>query len=66
MTLEVNDNIILYSCDYSNWNSRKMHCCQTWELGSEAQDLSLKKQQLIHSRLSSIFHSLHFCLLGVK
>jgi hypothetical protein len=66
MTLTVNDNIILSSCGYNNLSSRKMHCCQTWDLVSEAQDLSLNKQQLIHSKLSSILHSLHFCLLGVK
>jgi hypothetical protein len=66
MTLSVKDNIILYSCGYSNWSSRKMHCCRTWDLGSKAQDLSLNKQQLIHSRLSSILDSLYFCLLGVK
>ena len=66
MTLAVNDNIILCSCGYSNWSSRKMHCCQTWDLGSEAQDLSLNKQQLTHSRLFSILHSLYFYLFWVK
>jgi hypothetical protein len=62
MTLAVNDNTVLYSCVYSNWSSRKMYSCQTRDLGSDAQDLSLNKQQLIHSRLSrSWIHCISVC-----